>query len=48
MLGKLGFSYQEIMAMGRWSSSAFELYIRSPRAVRAETAKRMAKAMEKV
>ena len=48
MLGKLGFSDQEIMAMGRWSSSAFELYIRSPRAVRAETAKRMAKAMERV
>ena len=27
MLGKLGFCDQEIMAMGRWSSSAFELYI---------------------
>ena len=47
MLGKLGFSDQEIMAMGRWSSSAFELYIRSPRAVRAETAKRMANILEK-
>ena len=46
MLGKLGFSDKEIMAMGRWSSSAFELYIRSPRAVRAETAKRMATALE--
>ena len=43
MLGKLGFLDQDIMAIGRWSSSAFELYIRSPRAVRANTAKRMAK-----
>ena len=46
MLGKLGFSDQDIMAIGRWSSSAFELYIRSPRAVRANRAKRMAKALE--
>lgn len=45
MLGKLGFSDNDIMAIGRWSSSAFELYIRSPRAVRAETAKRMAQAL---
>ena len=29
MLGKLGFSDQDIMAIGRWPSSAFELYIRS-------------------
>ena len=28
MLGKLDFSDQEIMAMCRWSSSAFELYTR--------------------
>ena len=30
--------------MGKWSTSAFELHIRSPRAVRAEPAKRMANA----
>ena len=46
MLGKLGFSDKEIMAIGRWSSSAFELYIRSPRSVRAETTKRMVHALE--
>ena len=46
MLGKLGFSDQDIMAIGRWSSSAFELYIRSPRSVRAKTAKRMAEALD--
>ena len=48
MLGKLGFSDQDIMAIGRWSSSAFELYIRSPRSVRAKTAKRMAEALNNV
>ena len=48
MLGKLGFSDKEIMVMGRWSSSAFELYIRSPRSVRTDTAKRMTWAMEKM
>ena len=47
MLSQLGFSDHDIMAIGRWSSSAFELYIRSPRAVRAKTAKRMAEALEK-
>ena len=47
MLGKLGYS-DEIMAIGRWSSSAFELYIRSPRAVRAKTAKRMAEQLAKM
>ena len=46
MLGKLGFSDQDIMAIGILSSSAFELYIRSPRAVRAKTAKRMAEALD--
>ena len=48
MLGKLGYSDEEIMAIGRWSSSAFELYIRSPRAVRAKTAKRMAEQLAKM
>ena len=48
MLGKLGYSDQEIMAIGRWSSFAFELYIRSPRAVRAKTAKRMAEQLAKM
>jgi hypothetical protein len=48
MLGQLGYSDNEIMAIGRWSSSAFELYIRSPRAVRAKTAKRMAKELAQI
>ena len=48
MLGQLGFSDKEIMAIGRWSSAAFELYIRSPRAVRAKTAKKMAMELEKM
>ena len=48
MLGQLGYSDNEIMAIGRWSSSAFELYIRSPRAVRAKTAKRMAKELPQI
>ena len=42
MLGQLGYSDNEIMAIGRWSSSVFELYIRYPRAVRAKPAKRIA------
>ena len=48
MLGQLGFSDQEIQAIGRWSSSAFELYIRSPRNVRAKTAMKMARALEQM
>ena len=48
MLGQLGYSDNEIMAIGRWSSSAFELYIRSPRAVRAKTAKKMANELAKM
>ena len=46
MLGQLGFSDQDSMAIGRWSSSAFEIYIKSPREVRASNAKRMVKALE--
>ena len=38
MLGKLGFSDQDIMAI--------YIYIRSPRAVRAKTAQRMAEALD--
>ena len=48
LLGQLGYSDNEIMEIGRWSSSAFELYIRSPRAVRAKTVKRMAKELAQI
>ena len=42
MMGNLGFGDQDIQAMGRWSSSAFETYLRLPRTRRAEMARRMA------
>ena len=49
MLGQMGYSDNEIMAIGRWSSFAFELYIRSARAVRAKTAhKKMEKELAKM
>ena len=42
MLGSLGFGKEDIQAMGRWSSSAFEVYLRLPRTKRAEMARRFA------
>lgn len=41
MLGKLGFTDQEIKATGRWSSTAFEVYLRLPRSKRLEMAKKI-------
>ena len=42
MLGNLGFSDEDVKAMGRWSSSAFETYMRLPRTKRAAMARRIA------
>ena len=39
LMATLGYSEEEIMAMGRWSSSAFETYIKLPRRKRSEMAK---------
>ena len=42
LLGQIGFSDEEIQAMGRWSSRAFETYLKMPRTKRAVMAKRLA------
>ena len=42
MLGNLGFSDEDVKAIGRWSSSAFETYMRLPRTKRAAMARRVA------
>ena len=42
LLGQLGFADEEIQAMGRWSSRAFEAYLKLPRTKRACMAKKMA------
>ena len=42
MMGNLGWSDEDIKALGRWSSSAFETYIRLPRTKRASMARRLA------
>lgn len=42
MLGSLGFSDEDVKAIGRWSSSAFETYMRLPRTKRAAMARRIA------
>ena len=47
MLAQLGFSEKDIMAIGLWSSSSFEIYLRSPISVRANTTKRMTEATYK-
>ncbi len=39
MLGKLGYSDADIKAVGRWSSRAFEEYLRLPRTKRMQIAK---------
>ena len=43
MLASLGFSDDDIKALGRWSSRAFEEYIRLPRTKRAAMAKEVAR-----
>ena len=39
LMGSLGFSDKEIMAIGRWNSSAFERYLKLPRTKRAAMAR---------
>ncbi len=41
MLGALGFSDEEVKAVGRWSSRAFEEYMLLPRTKRMQMAKLM-------
>ena len=43
LLGQLGFADEEIQAMGRWSSRAFEAYLKLPRTKRACMAKKWQK-----
>ena len=46
LAGQLGFTDTEIQALGRWSSRAFQAYVKLPRTNRLEMARRMA-ALEK-
>ena len=43
LMGVLGYSDDQIMAIGRWSSSAFERYLKLPRTKRAQMAKELGK-----
>jgi hypothetical protein len=45
MMGSLGFEDEEIKALGRWSSRAFEGYLKLPRAKRRAVAVQFSKAM---
>lgn len=42
MLGEMGYSDEDIMSVGRWSSSAYETYVKMPRTRRQEMARRIA------
>ena len=41
LLGQIGFSDEDIMAIGRWSSDSFEKYLKLPRTKRAEIARKI-------
>ena len=41
LMGTLGYSDTQIKAIGRWSSAAFENYIKLPRTKRAEMARKI-------
>ena len=41
LLGQIGFSDEDIMAIGRWSSDSFERYLKLPRTKRAEIARKI-------
>ena len=41
MMAAIGYSDEEIKAVGRWSSRAFMEYIKLPRTQRAEIARRL-------
>ena len=43
MMGSLGYSDEDIQAVGRWSSQAFESYLKMPRTKRAKMAREIAK-----
>ena len=43
MLGEMGFSDEEVMAAGRWSSQAYQSYMRLPRTKRLEMSRAIAK-----
>ena len=45
MMASLGFSEQEVKAVGRWSSNAVEKYVKLPRTKRMATAKKVQKYM---
>ena len=46
LMGTLGFSDEDIMAMGRWSSQAFLDYLKLPRTRRIEIAKKIGNAVQ--
>jgi hypothetical protein len=46
MMGSLGFADEEIKALGRWSSRAFEGYLKLPRAKRMAVTEKFSKAMD--
>ena len=41
MMGLMGYADSQIMAVGRWSSNAFEAYTKLPRTIRLEMAKKI-------
>ena len=41
LMGKLGYSDDDIMAVGRWSSRSFEAYMKLPRTKRLMMAKKI-------
>jgi hypothetical protein len=43
MMAVLGYSDTDIKAMGRWSSNAFQTYVRLPRTKRIEMAREFAR-----
>ena len=46
LLAECGYTDEEIQAIGRWSSSCFQTYIRRPRVTRVRTARRLAATVE--
>lgn len=42
MLGELGYSTEDIMTVGRWSSNAYEAYVKMPRTKRQEMSRKVA------
>ena len=42
MMGEMGYSNADIMTVGRWSSTSYELYVKMPRTKRQEMARDIA------